>query len=300
MLFNLDRFKKDISQLKGLKKSSLLNPLRKEQIKQNLLAAIDAQTETVFHTERTIVQERKKVNMLRYITGSLLGLSLITGTAFASQSAKPGDVLFPIKKTQEKMRVALTTDDQAKADLSSNIAQQRIDDIEKEDSDNKPVAEQEATNEVDNAISTLTDVKAKLEAKGNLNAAAHIQENIDRLKARAHEKSLHIEGDANENENEQKGNDQNGQGDQNDQGDRGDKQDQKDNVNEQNVNLPSVNVQGKADLHEREDANDQNDSGDTNENEQTQGSANVQIHSQSQQQEKANLNGADTDQETND
>jgi len=53
------------------------------------------------------------------------------GAAAASQNSLPGDVLYPIKNLTEDVRLAVTMDQKAKANLNIEFAQKRIEEIQK-------------------------------------------------------------------------------------------------------------------------------------------------------------------------
>jgi hypothetical protein len=54
----------------------------------------------------------------------------IGGTVAASDSARPGDLLFPVDRFAEDAHLALTADADAKAALRAQIAEERADEIE--------------------------------------------------------------------------------------------------------------------------------------------------------------------------
>ncbi len=146
----------------------------------------------------------------RYAAIGLVGLGLVGGTVFASNSAKPGDILFPVKKVAEKVQISLSSSDTAKAQLETNIAEQRIQNINEVSVQHKAEAKVEAQSETDNALSTLKRVQGDLQAKGNTTAAAAIGENISKLQGKAKDNQLKVESDLNENtkdnENDQQDN----------------------------------------------------------------------------------------------
>ncbi len=190
MLFNTKKFNKEIFGLKHLPQENLLHPLKKEQLKQVIFQEINSETNSV--AKRYIQQERRS-NFMKYIISTLLGLSILGGTAFASNSAKPGDLLYPVKKAKEKIQINLSVSEEAKAKLQAKFGEERLKELNKIKSEisvhatGTPAnikAKVEAEGEVSNAITTLKEVQTKLEAKGNTTAAAAIGETIVRLQAK--------------------------------------------------------------------------------------------------------------------
>jgi len=117
----------------------------------------------------------------RYIISVLIGITLVGGSAFASNSAKPGDFLYTVKRVKEEARLLVTFSPQARANLQAQFAIERMQDLQ----DMQPQAQAQAGAEVSNAIKSLTKVENELKAKGNLSAAAEVQTEIDKLEAQA-------------------------------------------------------------------------------------------------------------------
>ncbi len=125
---------------------------------------------------------------MRYIIATLIGLSIVGGTAFAAGNAKPGDLLFPVKKAGEQLQLSFTASDQARAALQAKFAQERVDELTKINAEiaatttpARVQAKAAAETEVHSALTTLQHVQAKLQAKGNATAAAAISQTIIRL-----------------------------------------------------------------------------------------------------------------------
>ncbi|SRR6266404_2530728 len=231
MMFNVKKFNKEIAALAGLKNSGdVLTPQEQNQIKAQILKAIAepaaASAPGYFWTAR-----RQKI--ARYISTVILGLSLVGGTAFASSgAAKPGDLLYPLKRTKEKVWLNLAVSEELKASLKAKFAQERLKELNEllidqsttNDSssvnqasganatatpghikavnsgtlNNKHLlqmaAKQEAGTEVSQALQALEQVQTKLEANGNTQAAISVKDNILELRGQA--QLQHVDVDA--------------------------------------------------------------------------------------------------------
>lgn len=232
MILDIHEFNNEINALKKSKAESVLHPLRREQIKKLLFGKI----ETMPVGERYASHERKN-NFMRYIISSLVGLSLVAGTAFASQGSKPGDFLYPVKTVTEKIQLGLAVSSEAKAIIASKQAQERLDELDeliqlqthlnngtsnantdanadlkgnvgagnnagldekKNDNQDKINSNQRADSDskteakinLQKALNTLTEIKMKLEAKGNVSAAAAVSDDINRLQQKAQENAV--------------------------------------------------------------------------------------------------------------
>lgn len=137
------------------------------------------------------------------VLSTVVGVAVVGGTVAASNTAKPGDTLFPVKKAVERMQVALSTSDQARADIQAKIATERVQDLGEVSDQHKSEAKTEAQDQLSNAIATLKEVEAKLLAKGNTQAAQSVAENITKLEQMAAQNQLDVKVE-----------DQNGTGDQ--------------------------------------------------------------------------------------
>lgn len=58
-------------------------------------------------------------------------LVLLTGTAYASSSAIPGDILYPVKRAVEDTRVTLASSSEIKAKLQVQFTEERLQELEK-------------------------------------------------------------------------------------------------------------------------------------------------------------------------
>ena len=188
MFFRNDeqKFDQQIKQWRKTEHGIILDNLRKEQIKKYILANLDSTAETSAFPKRLGLLERRRT--MTTILSVLIGLSMIGGTTFASTEAAPGDALFPIKKVVERMQVAVHGDEQTKAELKAKFAEKRVAELERARAEANVHAEAEAKVEakagLSHAIEALTKVEAKLEARGNTEAAEAVRANIERLQAR--------------------------------------------------------------------------------------------------------------------
>lgn len=80
---------------------------------------------------------------VKWIAGVLIGLVAMGaaggGTVYASQSSLPGDTLYPVKTTAEKLQMAVTWGSDAKADLHLKLAQRRIDEATQQVQQNRDI-----------------------------------------------------------------------------------------------------------------------------------------------------------------
>ena len=256
------KFNKEINSLKRAKNAGLDLGV-KAKIRQSLMQAIAS--ETISARERYNSAERNLfMHRLKYIATTLAGLAIVGGTAFASNGAKPGDVLFPVRKVVEKAQIALTANEETKAQLQTNIVQQRIQDITEVPAEHQDEAKQEAQDETNNAINVLTKVQADLQAKGNSTAADAVAQNIARIKADAKDHQLKVEA---EDQNEVNGQDQQDQNEQEQQS----QNEQNDNQQNDHNQKGQLEQQDHAKVQINVNSHDQEGQGDTqDQNEQDQ------------------------------
>ncbi|MDE2311818.1 MAG: hypothetical protein KGJ93_01870 [Patescibacteria group bacterium] len=222
MIFNREKFNPEIAAFKKLNTAAALSPQRLDNVKQRVLLAIrqmprPAATKEIQRPAWTI----RLVSWARPAAAVLLGLSLVGGTALASTGAKPGDILYPVKRATETIRLDLAVSEEAKANLQSQFAQERLKELRqlrqttktpqspnqttppplKEDAAESTTsqpstlqlkAQAEASLEVNSALQSLQKVKLKLEAKGDDQAAGAISQNIERLQKQAQIQNIKI------------------------------------------------------------------------------------------------------------
>lgn len=123
MILNIKKFKREIESLKQLEQHGA--KLSDESLAENrrkILLAIESAPKPV----KTTVSVSLWSKIFRYGLPSLLGISLLGGTAFASGNAKPGDILYPVKRAVEQVRLNLAVSDTTKAELQAQFAQERL------------------------------------------------------------------------------------------------------------------------------------------------------------------------------
>ncbi len=215
MIWFKEKFNKEIKALPFLvEKDDVLSAPELQNIRQKILLSLKTETNVVM--PRYSWSERKE-QFMRYVISVLVGLSLFGGTAFASNSAKPGDLLYPIKRVKEKVQLSVMVSEQSKAQLQAKFAEERLEELaelkvktatqvstaststpgkksKRDDKDKKIELEAKvhAQTDVNNAIDVLKQVQAKLEAKGNVQAAAALGENIIRLQSGAQIQNLKL------------------------------------------------------------------------------------------------------------
>jgi len=166
--------------------------------KLNCLSARGLSNEERDHVWQSIrVEMDRRTPVLlsfRFLTNSPMFTSLMIlavvvlgagGTAYASDSARPGDILFPVDQVVEKARLAITTNVEAKNELRIRYAEERMKEVEElsvrgsvstgtttpsvDDSDNR----RDMSTGLELAASVLADVSADLSnetARARLNA----------------------------------------------------------------------------------------------------------------------------------
>ena len=105
-----------------------LAPSRKEALKQQLLATI-ATTEV--GASPTPWYRMGRVFLHGYIFAPLLILVFSFGAAFASADSTPGDILYPVKRQVENIRVLVSPTQEQKLNLQVNFAQKRLEEAER-------------------------------------------------------------------------------------------------------------------------------------------------------------------------
>ena len=138
MILDTKKFNKEIKALKNVSLKDAgsstgsgagLNPLRKAQLKQALMQRISVENTAESSAgvgAKSFVAAEKRRSLVKYIISTAVGVSLIAGTAFAANTAQPGDPLFPVKKLKENIQIRFTTNEQARAKLQTEIAQDRL------------------------------------------------------------------------------------------------------------------------------------------------------------------------------
>ncbi|HPL93425.1 MAG TPA: DUF5667 domain-containing protein, partial [bacterium] len=164
-----------IKQLEGLNNKVTPDRKWKKAQRQILLSQWRSQVEEVpgaFQLEK----EYAIFGAFRWLLKPVVMLLvLVMGSGYvgvwASENSLPGDLLYPIKITSEKIQVKLTFDEHKKAELHVELAQKRTEEIkqlkQKETVDSKVVKETytKVKEEVSEAKNTLQVIKDKKEAE---------------------------------------------------------------------------------------------------------------------------------------
>lgn len=164
-----------IQQLEGLNHKVTPDRKWKKAQRQILLSQWRSQVEEVpgaFQLEK----EYAIFGAFRWLLKPVMMLLvLVMGSGYvgvwASENSLPGDLLYPIKITSEKIQVKLTFDEHKKAELHVELAQKRTEEIkqlkQKETVDSKVVKETytKVKEEVSEAKNTLQVIKDKKEAE---------------------------------------------------------------------------------------------------------------------------------------
>ncbi|MDR3642257.1 MAG: DUF5667 domain-containing protein [Candidatus Doudnabacteria bacterium] len=122
MIWATKKFEREIQSLKRLVPEQ--DPLSADElasIKQRIFSAVKNQT-----PPKIFYRVDWRLRFAKVAAPAILGLSLIGGTAYASGGSKPGDLLYPIKRATETIRLDLAASDQSKAVLQAQFAIERI------------------------------------------------------------------------------------------------------------------------------------------------------------------------------
>ncbi len=201
-------FESEIEALKSDDPGTALNPLRQAQIKQNVLEQIQ---NTPQYTGLSAVRKFIEENSTPFVRYGFAVLVLFTisgiGTIQAAEKAMPGDRLYGLKLSAEKIQFTLALTQEARADLQTHIIETRLAERQHVEANM-----QSSNNErLNNAIETLSTVQVKLEEKGNTQAAESVKNNIQRFKDRAAEIEANIKVKAESSNSEPQDHGANGQ-----------------------------------------------------------------------------------------
>ncbi len=100
------------------------------ELRSNLLAAADtllAPAAAAVAATPQVVRPQRHQRKIAVAAGTLALLGGTTGVAMASQSALPGDSLYPLKRILESAQTSLSADDAARADRIMQLATGRLD-----------------------------------------------------------------------------------------------------------------------------------------------------------------------------
>lgn len=142
---------------------------------------------------------------LQVIALSLIGLlGLGGGVAYASDSAVPGDLLYPIDLAIENAQMALTNDPAEQAELAQEILDERIEELEEIANDDDKGQEdiEKANKEVDKARANAygkTEEMLQARIDGNVSEVVHTrvllkqEENAERHEVKLQEVKTKVE-----------------------------------------------------------------------------------------------------------
>lgn len=198
-MFNTQKYDKEIGLLQATAHDAAsLHPLRREQIKQEVMQSITHTSQTGMVTQSLPLKSRRWVQALASVFGSL---ALLGGTAFAAQESLPGDALYPVKRAAEKVQLAVTLSETAKAELKLRQAEERLDELGQIKAKAEAIATAEGGTaraeasldvsaesrtiiEIEQALDSATKVEVKVESN-NPEAAKKVKEHAARLRAQA-------------------------------------------------------------------------------------------------------------------
>ncbi len=122
------KFEQEIKAIRNLSYGDSLTVAEMEKIKQNILSEIEKpEPKKSF----SYVWKQRYQNAVRYIVSAIVGISLVGGSAFASNGSVPGDAFYPIKRVKESVQLSLAFSEVAKANLHDKFAHARLFELEK-------------------------------------------------------------------------------------------------------------------------------------------------------------------------
>jgi|SRR3989344_7987621 len=127
MIFNTQKFKKEINALASLRGQQLLHPLKREQLKLKIFSRLDEAIETT----PVVVLQKTRVYFWRYAFSILTGLALFGGSAVASSNSLPGDMLYPVKLAKERIEFSLAFTAEGEAKVETKHAEKRLEELGK-------------------------------------------------------------------------------------------------------------------------------------------------------------------------
>ena len=188
--------------IKNLQSLKEIKP-RQEWVAQNrqlLLSQLRAQKETGLAPVESNGLKSLQIFLPQHIgsailkpVGVLLMITMVLGGGYASVSASqgslPGDVLYPVKLTSEKMQLTFTSDQKEIAQLHIDFAEKRLDEFSQITKKEDPKTEKKSKNakktisryndEIKEVSKTLEDVKANNSAKEVVLMAKKVNEKTE-------------------------------------------------------------------------------------------------------------------------
>ncbi len=225
MVLGTKKYNREIEALRAAAAGEVgLHPLRLAQLKLQLLQELDSPEAAARGARRLLVEVRTRHTSLlfRYVLPTVIGVSVVGGTVFASGGALPGSPLYPVKRLKEKVELGLTVTAKGRAEVRAEQAQERLSELEQvqaavvtEDAavpqspavvvppvpaeqakaPRNPRAEEarsEAQVEVESALDNLAQVRASLKARGKVSEAGELGRTIKHLTAEALKHKLEV------------------------------------------------------------------------------------------------------------
>ncbi len=208
MLWNINKFRREQLALRQLKVANPeLSPLLQAQIFQKIMLVVQA---PVVEDGSAIPIRAGRLHVAKLATAFVLGLAALTGTAFAATSANPGDVLYPVKRAQENLRLNFALSEETKAQLKATFAHNRIREYKILSARPKKIVltgqhaikalsnqdiRLSAKKEIHQTLSELKFSESRMQKLGKIEAAAKVHLNFEQVKQEAKEQNLADEGD---------------------------------------------------------------------------------------------------------
>ena len=186
-----------------------IDPLRQEQIKQELLRQVQTIPQSTPSISQTIVSYFASSTQLTRLSFVAVTLIIVGGftTIGAAHAAKPGDLLFNVKLKTHKIQLSLAQSNESKAEIQEEFIEAQFSAhakaMAKNEFNNKDKSnnhDEYNTKALNNAIEQLTAIELKLQEKGNTVAAERVSGNIAKFNSRVleiesqHNNRTNVEG----------------------------------------------------------------------------------------------------------
>ncbi len=181
-----------------------LTPDEKADMKRTVLSFMEANPAIAApvrepERQRPLLQ-RSLINLIQLINfkpmpiiiAIVLMLTAGGGVSYAAENSLPGDILYPVKVSiNEPVREALTFSTEAKAKLGADLAERRLDEMEKLSikTDVKAETKAEIEKNFQDQINKMKDLLTRLENEKNVDAATGISSDFEAA-LKAHSKIL--------------------------------------------------------------------------------------------------------------
>lgn len=189
------------------------------QIKGQATAKPQSFPKKLWYGLRSIMPLSVKNFVFKPVGAIVLTLAVISTVSIlgvnASKGSVPGDVLYKVKLTKEKIQAGLTVDDEKKTNLYLNFANERLKEIEKiqkeqnehsenekeEQNENIKIAVQELKDQVSSVKNQVEKIKEKPQpAREMVEAVKNVDKKVEELSDKIKEKSSELEAQDPENE----------------------------------------------------------------------------------------------------